>query len=618
MHLSMRKELKRVLELFNEGKLEEALQIITNFEKLEDINQEDKHYYRYLNMAIFLHMGRFQECLKIAEEDYQESRNQNKPLFLIDSIWSKWIILFMLGRQSEAWEDVVLCEKLLQSVSQESPFEVKLRKGFYYFIKGYWFYWEKKYDKAIELYKKCLVIFNKYDLSLGMAIYTLSALGLSYTEKGELNLALKSFKESLDHFKGVSVVAYIVNGATYHNIGKINFQKGDIDQAIEYYEKSLEILEQYQNPIAITWVGINYDSLIQVFLYKKSPEDAQEYLDRFSHYLEKNKISKKSSWYRLSTARILRSSSRIQNKAEAEKILKELIERHKAAKSTINRGLAEEFSEVLIELCDFFLEELRLTNDLKIIDDIQPLIIRLLKESERTNSYTLQAQTYLLHSKISLILMNMGDARRYLNQAQQIAEEHSLQLLAREISMEHDKLLQQLDKWEVLNKTNAPISERMALASLDESIELMQRRRAINKSELTHEEPVLLLIIAGGGILLFSYPFSDEVKVDDELFGGFLSAITSFSDEVFSEGLDRAKFGSYTVLMKNLADFSFCYLFKGQTYLAKKKLSNFTENFQKNTSMMQTLNKFNQTSQVIELKDFPFLEGFIKEIFTNK
>ncbi|GAH23684.1 unnamed protein product, partial [marine sediment metagenome] len=35
----------------------------------------------------------------------------------------------------------------------------------------------------------------------------------------------------------------IVNGATYHNIGKINFQKGDIDQAIEYYEKSLEILE---------------------------------------------------------------------------------------------------------------------------------------------------------------------------------------------------------------------------------------------------------------------------------------------------------------------------------------------------------------------------------------
>ena len=194
MSISMHKELKRVLDLFNEGKLEDALQLITNFEKLKDINQEDKHYYRYLNMSIFLHMGRFQECLKIVEEDYQESRTQNKPLFLIDSIWSKWIILFILGRFTEVWENILSIEKLLKSVSQEPPFEVRLREGFYYFIKGYWFYWEKKYDKAIEHHKKCLVIFNKYDLALGMALYTLSALGLSYREKGELNLALESFK----------------------------------------------------------------------------------------------------------------------------------------------------------------------------------------------------------------------------------------------------------------------------------------------------------------------------------------------------------------------------------------------------------------------------------------
>ena len=146
----------------------------------------------------------------------------------------------------------------------------------------------------------------------------------------------------------------------------------------------------------------------------------------------------------------------------------------------------------------------------------------------------------------------------------------------------------------------------------------MQRKRAINAPELINEEPVLLLILAGGGILLFSYPFTDEVKVDDELFGGFLSAFTTFSDEALSEGLDRVKFGQYTVLMENIADFSFCYLFKGQTYGAQKKFSNFTENFQKNTSMMETLKKFNQTSQVIELKDFPFLEGFLKGIFTNQ
>jgi len=212
----------------------------------------------------------------------------------------------------------------------------------------------------------------------------------------------------------------------------------------------------------------------------------------------------------------------------------------------------------------------------------------------------------------------MGDARRYLTQAQNIAEDHSFQLLAQQISREHDFLLEQMDKWEEFNKSNAPISERMDLASLDESVELMQQKRAVKQSELNNEDPVLLLIVALGGILLFSYPFSDEIKIDDELFGGFLSAFTSFSDEVLSEGLDRARFGQYTVLMENIADYSICYLFKGQTYLAKKKLLDFTTNFQKNTSMMQTLDKFNKTSQVIELKDLPFLEGFIKGIFTNK
>ncbi|MFW9876647.1 MAG: hypothetical protein ACFFG0_26430 [Candidatus Thorarchaeota archaeon] len=86
------------------------------------------------------------------------------------------------------------------------------------------------------------------------------------------------------------------------------------------------------------------------------------------------------------------------------------------------------------------------------------------------------------------------------------------------------------------------------------------------------------------------------MKIEDEIFGGFLSAIASFSAEVFFEGFDRAKFGQYTVLMKDIADFSFCYIFKGQTYLAKKKLSNLMESFEKSTSMMQALNKSKQTS----------------------
>jgi hypothetical protein len=94
-----------------------------------------------------------------------------------------------------------------------------------------------------------------------------------------------------------------------------------------------------------------------------------------------------------------------------------------------------------------------------------------------------------------------------------------------------------------------------------------------------------------------------------------VSAFTSFSDEFFSKGLDRVKFGDDTLLLQTVDDFSIGYLYKGQTYPAKQKLTKFTEEIKNNASVWQTLEKFYQTSQVAELKDLPQIETLIKDIF---
>ena len=612
----MHKELERGWNLYNEGKIEEASQVITDFEKLKDITLEDKHYYRLLKWQLFSSMGKLQESLRIAEQDYQENKSQNRHLFLIDSIMSKFFSLFLIGgsaspiyKDSEIREDVLLSEKLLKSITQEPPIEVKLRNGLLIFMKGYLFYWEQNFDKAIEQHEKSLAILENYDIF--KLSYNLQILGLSYAAKGELDLALDSHKKSLALSKGSTITHNIAKGATYNSIGDIYFQKGVLDQAIRSFEKSLKLMEQHTDPNSIFWSGYSYDSLIKVFLYKDSLEEAQECLDHFFEYLGEKKISKNFHWYRLSKARVLASSSRVRDRAKAENIAKEILE------IMAITPLPYIYTNILIVLCELYFRELKASNDLEILEDIQPLVDKLIKESERSNSFSLRAHALLLNGNISLLRLNMGDARRYLTEAQQIADSHSLQLLAREISHAHDQLIEQLDGLESYKKKKMTLSERLELASLDDTLDLMQGRRAVNAPNLIDEEPVLLLIIGEGGILLFSYPFSEEVKVEGELFGGFFSAISSFSKEVFSQGLDRAKFGQYTVLMKSIGDFSFCYVLKGQTYVAQKKLSNFMENFQKDTSMMQTLNKFNQTSQVIELKKFPFLEGFIKGIFIN-
>jgi len=375
----------------------------------------------------------------------------------------------------------------------------------------------------------------------------------------------------------------------------------DYPKAIENFEKSLQIFEQLNLAF---YVAVVYDNLVKVSLDRKDSKRAEEYLKSFSQF------HFGSYFYKLSQARILKSSTRTRDWTEAEIILKDLVREYKT--------LGEEFTPALIGLCDLYFQELKLTNDLGILEDIQPLVDRLIKQAELRNSYSLRAHAFLLYGKISLLLLNMGDARRYLTQAQQIADSHDLKLLAREISHEHDELLDQLGELESYKKQKMTISERMTLASLGETMDLMQGKRELNAPKPADEKPVLLLILTNGGVLIFSHSFVDEWSFDSELFGGFLTAINSISDEVFSEGLDRVKFGKHTVLMEPLANFSVCYLYKGQTYLAKQKIAEFTKIIHEDASIEQILEKFEKTSQVIEIKDFPFLKPLITQIFIKR
>ncbi|MHA1986466.1 MAG: hypothetical protein ACW98D_07505 [Promethearchaeota archaeon] len=152
-----------------------------------------------------------------------------------------------------------------------------------------------------------------------------------------------------------------------------------------------------------------------------------------------------------------------------------------------------------------------------------------------------------------------------------------------------------------------------------------ERRQALKEEEkitappqLAIEQPVLLLIIAKGGVLLFSYPFTEDLKFDDEVISGFLAAFDSFSGELFSKGLDRAKFGDYSVVMDTIADYSVSYLFKGQIIPAKQKLLRFLDKTQQSDIIFKSLEKSFKTSQVLEINEVPALKLLINEIFIRK
>jgi len=632
---SFPKEIERGWELLKEAeeqssqssqisKTHESLQLMIDFEKCEDIKPGDRLRCQFLKSFIFFILGKPEEGLKIIDLAYEESIKIKKYLLSIDLIIVRRSCLGYPDKYEDLWGEIETMEDLLKSSSPEPYSEVEKREAEIYHMKATYYNMEGNLDLATEFYDKAREICNRYRhflYFLNKAI--IGFLGEIYSRKGELDKALLYQKQSLELTRNDQLpVNRIAHAGSLRSIGTNYLQQGETEKAIDYFKQSLKILEQ-PNSQYFPFLAHTLYSLINTMLETKRVKSAKEYLERFNQYNDKLNSLKSNydeihtrknlfkGWYRLSKASILKASDRTRDRAEAESILKELLE---------NREGWANLSEQLVgfELCDIYLEELKTTHNLEILEDIHPLIEKLLKWSEHTNSFLVQANIKLLQGQLSLLQMNMGDARRYLTQAQQIAETHGLHLLARKVSYEHDKLLEHFDEWESLRKKKAPISDRLGLVSLEETVDLMLKKRGIQIPELADEIPVLLLIILEGGVLVFSYPFTNEWKRDTELFGSFLSAFTSFSDEYFSEGLDRAKFGHFTVFMKPIANSSVCYLFKGQTYLAQQKLSRFVEHLQENDSIQQTLDKFQKTNQILELRDFPFLKSLITEIFIKK
>jgi predicted amidohydrolase len=82
----------------------------------------------------------------------------------------------------------------------------------------------------------------------------------------------------------------------------------------------------------------------------------------------------------------------------------------------------------------------------------------------------------LLQSKLALIELDMGRAKKLLEKAFTIAEEKGLTMLARAIAHERDSLLAQMRKWERITDQKPSRQEMVDLIGLDGFLELMVQK----------------------------------------------------------------------------------------------------------------------------------------------
>jgi tetratricopeptide (TPR) repeat protein len=602
------KELKFAKELIDEGKYEEALNYLKSIEKNETLTLEEKLGIQENKGWLYFFLGDNKTALKIAEGLYQISQILNMTFYALDALSIKINVFRTHGPLDESINCINQSENLFKSVPREDSLKYKLREAKLLQALGWRNYYNGEMDLAVDYISKSLGLYEEIGTHSFFITSSLSSMAWAYIYKGELDLALEYDKKALSLIpKGNYFCQMMLKEDIYRNMGAIYSEKGDLDHALDHHTRSFEIFVKFMEQ---SWIvprsNWAFFHIISVLLAKKSFTQAQEYMQKYKQFSERKEIGLQDSLYQLCQALMLKSSVRMRDRVEAEHLLKEIIKKHELIFTT---NLA------LIHLCEWYFKEFQLSSQMEILDDIYPLVDQLQKNAKHNNSYSLLANVKLMQAKLALFQINMVDARKLLAESQQIADEHGFKRLAKAISKEHDKLLEELKLWESIKKTKASVSERLKLASIDEVLERMQGRQSTEPLESIDEQPVLLLIIAEGGILLFSFPFTDKWQQDDDLFGSFLSAFTSFSEEFFSKGLDRAKFGEDTILLQTVNSFSVYYLFKGQTYLAKQKLDEFSETIQSNSSIWEILERSYKSSQIIELADIPKLERLLTDIF---
>jgi hypothetical protein len=310
--------------------------------------------------------------------------------------------------------------------------------------------------------------------------------------------------------------------------------------------------------------------------------------------------------FRVNKALLLKKSSNSLDKEKAKEILQHVVE-----EDIINWEFTE---RALLHLCDIFLIELQNSNNQEVLHKINPLINRLSEFAERQQSYRLLAETNLLQGKLALIQMNMGDARELFTKAEHIADEHGLHLLARTISTEHDMLLEQLERWEELRKAKTPVSERLKFVKIDKTLDHMMGKKMIEPPDLVEEDPILLIIMSKAGNVYFNHTFLKNWDHSD-LFSSFISAFNTFSSEIFAKTIDRIKIGENVIFMKPVEPFIACYVSKGQSYPAIKKLDKFSDSIKNKKEIWEILIKAAKTSQELNINNSPLLRAVVNKIF---
>lgn len=502
-------------KLINEARFEEALQLMDTFKEKAGDSRQALLSCNLLKGEILIQQGLYEDALKHSDQIYREALKLGEKLLAFDALNQLCTSIFWLYRLDEALEKIKEGEKLLETLTRVSPREYKQRRAAIEYLKAWYYIYKNdannaevhaelcmtlleeigddralavvlisgsflyanlkgEFDRAFDNIEKGLAILKRFNWKYWIALGLLNK-GSLYTLKGDTDHSIIYQKESLTIFRELKNKRFMAS--LLNNLGLTYRIEGDLDLALESLEQSLLMNREIGN---IEIIAIAHVNIIEISIEKGDLERASQNLTQLGQINKQLKDKKIDLWYRFNKALLLKTSLRAPSRGESEVILKQILA-EQVDNYELNVG-------VLFHLCELLLIELLLLNDLELLEELDSFITQLLELADKSHSYYLLTEIYFLKGKSALLTLDMKEARKSLTQAQRIADRWGYNQLATKISLEHDKLRNQLSMWNDLKEEEISLSERIKLAGMDEQMEHLLQNRVILTSQVKEEQ----------------------------------------------------------------------------------------------------------------------------------
>ncbi|OLS24942.1 MAG: hypothetical protein HeimC3_18180 [Candidatus Heimdallarchaeota archaeon LC_3] len=430
-----------------------------------------------------IRLGKIADAEKTLQE-FNNKLNECSNNFSLSSLIYYTSVLNLLNLQGNIEKSLKIgleIESLInieKNVFSENEEIFSFWSAFLYYLIGMAYYYQFKHDLANQYLKISLNV-NKNNLYIkGKSLYLISYIKI---EKGEFFKGDFSFEESLNIFREINnrqgqawailwqgqfllqkgnlksaknmflealnLFSSIKEPQGFHItnslIGSLYFHQGDIDSAEKLLEKSFDSLVEIADPQMLTYCVI---PLLLLYAETGQRLKATNCIDLYQNKCEKSSSSRIEINRLIAKAIYLKSSTRLIDKGEAQKIFLNLLNdpNRKVMNPYVHTDKSFTFF-IIVSLIELSLEEFKISEDNLILEEVKQLIDNhIQKEGSKESLEFIELE--LIGAKFLIIEGKLGEALNIMEKTKEIAVNNDYHYLEDKINKEIEKIDREFKK----------------------------------------------------------------------------------------------------------------------------------------------------------------------------